>query len=63
MRLGPSRRIVLAMSAEDDRERFRHLPEPIRPEDTVETVDAGSPVPEEDEAEERARMLRLAGGV
>jgi hypothetical protein len=49
------------MGVENDRERFRHLPEPIRPEDTVETVDAGSPVPEEDEAEERARMLRLAG--
>jgi hypothetical protein len=58
---GRQHRIVLLMGVEKDRERFRHLPEPIRPEDTVETVDAGSPVPEEDEAEERARMLRLAG--
>jgi hypothetical protein len=51
------------MTSADDRERFRHLPEPVRPEDSVETVDAGSPHPAEDEAEERARMLRLAGGV
>ena len=61
MHRGRQHRIVLLMGVENDRERFRHLPEPIRPEDTVETVDAGSPVPEEDEAEERARMLRLAG--
>ena len=63
MRCRPSRRIVLYMSVEDGHERFRHLPEPVRPEDTVETVDVGSPPPAEDEAEERARMLRLAGGV
>jgi hypothetical protein len=52
------------MSGEDDRERFHHLPEPVRPEDAVETVDVGSrPAPLSDEHEERARMLRLAGGV
>jgi len=28
----------------------------------VETVDAGSPRPDEDEHEDRARMLREAGG-
>jgi hypothetical protein len=42
----------------EDRERFRHLPEPVLPQDSVETVDAGSPHPVTDEHEERARMLR-----
>jgi len=49
------------MTAPDDRERFRHLPEPVRPEDAVETVDASArPVP--DGNEERDRLLREAGG-
>jgi hypothetical protein len=51
------------MTDRENRERFRSLPEPVRPEDTVEIVDAGSAHPLEDETEERARMLRLAGGV
>jgi hypothetical protein len=50
------------MTTGDDRERFRHLPEPVLPEDTVETVDAGSPHPALEESDERARMLREAGG-
>jgi hypothetical protein len=50
------------MSAEDDHQRFRHLPDPVLPEDAVETVDAGSPRVMDDEGEERARMLREAGG-
>jgi hypothetical protein len=43
------------------RERFAVLPEPVRPETWVETVDAATHpvVPEEDE---RARLLRTAGG-
>jgi hypothetical protein len=51
------------MTDRDDRARFRSLPERVLPEDTVETVEAGSAHPVEDESEERARMLRLAGGV
>jgi hypothetical protein len=50
------------MTERDDRERFRVLPEPVLPEDTVETVDVGAPHPLSDEHEERARMLREAGG-
>jgi hypothetical protein len=63
-RLRPVRaaRIVLPMSAEDDRQRFRHLPDPVLPEDAVETVDAGSARVMDDEGEERARMLREAAG-
>jgi hypothetical protein len=51
------------MTDDEARSRFRALPEPVLPEDTVETVDAGSLRPSEDESEERARMLRLAGGI
>jgi len=50
------------MSEPDDRQRFRRLPEPVRPEDAVETVDVDTARPTEDEAEERARFLRDAGG-
>jgi hypothetical protein len=40
---------------------YRQLPEPVRAEDLVETVDvAARPTPDED-GEERARMLRNAG--
>jgi hypothetical protein len=49
------------MTRQDDRERFRRLPEPVRPEDLVETVDtAEHPVP--DGREDRDRLLREAGG-
>ncbi|HEY4625546.1 MAG: hypothetical protein JF630_12245 [Geodermatophilales bacterium] len=48
------------MDSRDDAERFRHLPEPVRPEDAVETVDTASlPVP--DGGEDRDRLLREAG--
>ncbi|MGY1740011.1 MULTISPECIES: hypothetical protein [unclassified Blastococcus] len=46
---------------EDPRARFRTLPEPVSPEDTVESLDT-STLPESDESEDRARMLREAGG-
>ena len=49
------------MTAPSDRDRFRHLPEPVQPEDTVETLDA-SPRRLEQESEQRDRMLREAGG-
>ena len=50
------------MSEQPDRERFRHLPERVMPEDVVESVDTESlPVP--DGGEDRDRLLREAGGV
>jgi hypothetical protein len=46
---------------EDEGNRFRHLPPPVLPEETVETVEATShPVP--DGSEDRDRLLREAGG-
>jgi len=45
----------------ENRERFRRLPDAVRLEDTVETVDVDAPHPLSDEHEERARMLRDAG--
>jgi hypothetical protein len=51
------------MTAPDDpRARFRRLPEPIDPDDTVETVDAASARPAATESDERDRVLREAGG-
>ena len=47
---------------EDPRARFRSLPEPVEPEDTVETVDAGSPRPDVTQSDERDVLLRQAGG-
>ena len=49
------------MTESDRRERFRRLPEPVPPEDTVETVDTAS-VPAPDASGERDRFLREAGG-
>ena len=49
------------MSEQADRQQFRRLPERVRPEDVVETVDTESlPVP--DGSEDRDRLLREAGG-
>lgn len=33
--------------AEDQRARFRHLPEPVRPDELVETTDVNRPAEEE----------------
>ena len=49
------------MTEPDERERFRHLPETVRLEDTVEAVDT-SPVPAADSSDEREVFLRQAGG-
>ncbi|WP_197028861.1 hypothetical protein [Blastococcus sp. URHD0036] len=46
---------------EDPRARFRALPDPVPLTDTVESLDT-STLPETDESEDRARMLREAGG-
>jgi hypothetical protein len=43
------------------RSRFAALPEPVRPEDWVETVDAADH-PATTGEDEQARLLRLAGG-
>ena len=49
------------MSEPDDAsERFRHLPERVRLEDTVEDVDT-SPGPAADVSDEREVFLRQAG--
>lgn len=50
------------MTDAENRERFRALPEPVLPEGTVETVDVRTVRPLSDEHEDRARMLREAGG-
>jgi hypothetical protein len=51
------------MSLPADENRFRTLPEPVRPEDAVETVDVSSLPARDDETEERERFLRSAGGI
>jgi hypothetical protein len=43
--------------------RYRSLPEPVPPEDFVETVDVSERHEVETDSEERARFLRSAGGV
>ena len=48
------------MAEPDERERFRSLPEPVRLEDTVESVDT-SPAPAADVSDEREVFLRQAG--
>ena len=50
------------MTREDDRERFRQLPEPIRPEEMVETIDIAERSLQTD-GDDRDRLLREAGGV
>jgi hypothetical protein len=45
-----------------DENRFQHLPERVREEDFVETVDTGQRPVRDEETEERERFLRQAGG-
>ena len=51
------------MSEQGDRRRFRRLPEPVRPEDLVETVDTAQRPVRDEETEGRERFLRSAGGI
>jgi hypothetical protein len=44
-------------------DRYSSLPEPVRPEDLVETVDVSERSEIETEAEERVRFVRTAGGL
>ena len=49
------------MTERDEPSCYRHLPEPVRPEEQVETVDVSEHHTLDTEAEERARFLRTAG--
>jgi hypothetical protein len=51
------------MSQPADENRFRSLPEPVRPEELVETVDVSSLPARDGETEDRERFLRSAGGI
>ena len=51
------------MAQPAERNRFRHLPESVRPEDVVETVDTTQTPPRDEDTEERDRLLRHAGGL
>jgi hypothetical protein len=59
-RHGPARQAA-AVTVPEDREAYRRLPDPVRPEDVVETVDT-SPAPAPDASDEREVFLREAGG-
>jgi len=47
---------------EDPRARFRQLPEPVRPEDVVETSDARQVAPPEQEVPAAWRSTLLGAG-
>ncbi len=47
---------------EDPRARFRALPDPVLPEDAVETVDVTATRTDTTESDERDTLLRRAGG-
>ena len=55
-------RTLGSMSAHPEENRFTRLPEPVRAEDTVETVDVSERPQTETASQERDRMLREAGG-
>src|SRR3954452_20500641 len=57
------RRTLTSMSQPADENRFRSLPEPVRPEELVETVDVSSLPARDEETEDRERFLRSAGGI
>jgi hypothetical protein len=46
----------------DPRAQFRQLPEPVRPEDLVETLEADRPVVVETPLQEAWRVALLGGG-
>ena len=53
----------VGVSERADENRFRHLPDPVRAEDLVETVDVSSLPTRDEETEQREQFLRSAGGV
>lgn len=48
--------------ADDPRARFRQLPDPIRPEELVETTDVSQPVDTEEPLEAEWRQAMLGPG-
>jgi hypothetical protein len=50
------------MTEHDPRERFRQLPDPVRPEDAVETSQAEPARVVETEPEVERRLLAAGGG-
>ncbi|WP_216870550.1 hypothetical protein [Modestobacter excelsi] len=46
----------------DPRARFRELPDPVRPEELVETRPADPPLPVETPADAERRQLAAGGG-
>ena len=50
-------------AAEDPRARFRQLPEPVRPDELVETSDTTTPVVIDEGAEPAWRVAMLGGGM
>jgi hypothetical protein len=51
------------MDERAEQDRFRTLPEPVRAEDLIETVDVSSLPTRDEETADRERFLRSAGGV
>jgi hypothetical protein len=51
----------VAVTERADENRFRRLPEPVRAEDLVETVDVASLPTRDEETERREQFLRSAG--
>jgi hypothetical protein len=62
--LDPDRRSEhdLPMANRGDPDRNRRLPEPVRPEEYVETVDVSTHPGHDEERQERERLARTAGG-
>jgi hypothetical protein len=52
----------MSQGERDARNRFRQLPEPVRPEDVVETADVNRPVVVETPLEEAWRVALLGPG-
>ena len=56
-----SRSILAGVTSEEQRDRFRRLPEPVPPEEMVETIDIAER-PLLTDGDDRDRLLREAGG-
>jgi hypothetical protein len=52
----------MSEGGQDPRARFRELPEPVRPEQTVETQAVDPPLPVETPAQAERRQLAAGGG-
>jgi hypothetical protein len=52
----------MSPTEQDPRAQFRRLPEPVRPEDAVETEPADPPLPAELPGDAERRQLAAGGG-